>query len=67
MAGITRKEANDIILKLLGKYVDKIKDAPKGKTIEQTYDLTTMKPKEELVALYKEAVKELKDVGISLK
>jgi methylamine--corrinoid protein Co-methyltransferase len=67
MAGITRKEANDIILKLLGKYVDKIKDAPKGKTIEQTYDLATMKPKEELVALYKEAVKELKDVGVSLK
>jgi len=67
MAGITRKEANAIILKLLDKYVDKIKDAPKGKTIEQTYDLTTMKPKEELVALYNEAVKELKDVGVSLK
>jgi len=47
--------------------LDKIKDAPKGKTVEQTYDLTTMKPKEELVALYHEAVKELKDVGVSLK
>jgi len=67
MAGITRKEANTIILKLLEKYGDKIKDAPKGKTIEQTYDLTTMKPKEELVALYRETVKELKDVGVSLK
>jgi len=67
MAGITRKEANAIILRLLDKYVDKIRDAPKGKTIEQTYDLTTMKPKEELVALYNEAVKELKDVGVSLK
>jgi len=67
MAGITRKEANTIILKLLDMYLDKIKDAPKGKTVEQTYDLTTMKPKEELVALYNEAVKELKNVGVSLK
>ena len=67
MAGITRKEANSIILKLLEQYGDKIKDAPKGRTVEQTYDLTTMKPKEELVTLYNEAVKELKDVGISLK
>jgi hypothetical protein len=67
MAGITRKEANTIILRLLDKYIDKIKDAPKGKTVDQVYDLTSMKPKEELVKLYDEAVKELRDCGVRLK
>ena len=67
MTGITRKEANSIILKLLGKYEDKIKDAPKGKTVDQVYDLASMKPKEELVKLYGEVVKELAGCGVKLK
>ncbi len=67
MAGITRKEANGIILKLMDRYLDRIRDAPLGKPLEQVYDLNTMKPKEELVTLYHETTKELGDYGIKLR
>jgi hypothetical protein len=67
MVGITRKQANTIILKLLEKYGDKIKDAPRGKSVDQVYDLTSIKPKEELVKLYGEVVKELAGFGVKLK
>jgi len=67
MAGLTRKEANRIILRLMEKYLDKIKDGPKGRTVDQVYDLDTMKPKDELLKLYDETVRELRDYGIKLK
>jgi methylamine--corrinoid protein Co-methyltransferase len=66
MAGITRKEANRITLRLMDKYLGRIKDPPKGKTVDQTYDLETMRPRADLVMLYDETIKELKDYGINV-
>jgi len=67
MAGITRKEANAIILRLLERYQDQIKDAPEGSPLEQVYDLDTMRPKAELATLYGEVVEELAGLGVKLK
>ncbi len=62
--GITRKEANSIIKKLQKKYLDHIKDPPKGRDLYQCYDLQTMKPDDELRKLYDEVITELKGFGI---
>lgn len=65
--GITRKEANKIIKKLQEKYLDHIKDAPKGRDLYQCYDLETMKPDDKLSKLYDEVIEELKGFGIKFK
>ena len=36
---LTRKEANPIVLKLLEKYKDKLKNPPKGLTYQDCYDV----------------------------
>lgn len=65
--GITRKEANSIIKKLMEKYLSGIKDPPKGRDLYQCYDIETMKPDDELLKLYDEVVKELNGYGINFK
>jgi hypothetical protein len=65
--GITRKEANSIIKKLMESYLPGIKKAPKGRNLNECYDLETMQPDAELLKLYDEAVKELKNYGIGFK
>jgi methylamine--corrinoid protein Co-methyltransferase len=65
--GITRKEANKIIKKLQEKYLDTIKDAPKGRNLYECYDLETMTPDNELCKLYDEVIDELKGYGIGFK
>jgi hypothetical protein len=65
--GITRKEANSIIKKLQEKYLSSIKDAPKGRILDECYDLETMQPDDELRKLYDEVVEELKGYGINFK
>ena len=62
--GITRKEANSIIKKLQKKYLDHIKDPPKGRDLYQCYDLQTMKPDDELRKLYDQVIDELKGYDI---
>jgi methylamine--corrinoid protein Co-methyltransferase len=65
--GITRKEANKIIKKLQEKYLDTIKEAPKGRNLYECYDLETMTPDDELCNLYEEVIEELKGYGINFK
>ncbi len=65
--GITRKEANSIIKKLMKKYLSGIKDPPKGRDLYECYDLETMKPDDDLCGLYDEVIKELNGYGINFK
>jgi methylamine--corrinoid protein Co-methyltransferase len=67
MAGITRKEANQIIRRLMETYVDGIKTPPKGRTLNECYDVRTMRPDDELRRTYDEATGELKELGIRFK
>jgi len=65
--GITRKEANAIIKKLMEKYLSGIKNPPQGRDLYACYDLDTMKPDDELCQLYDEVIKELEGYGIRFK
>ena len=64
MNGITRKEANKIVIKLLEKYEKKIPEAPLGKTFQELYDVEKARPTKEAMDQYKEIVKELKNLGV---
>jgi len=65
--GLTRKEANKLIDKILPKYIDQIPNPPLGETLTECYDLDYFKPKPHFEKLYTEIVKEIKDeFGIEL-
>lgn len=61
---MTRKEANQLALRLIKKYESKIATAPLGKTYQECYDIEKIKPKEEYLRLYEKVKKELTKMGI---
>jgi hypothetical protein len=67
MVGITRKEANQIVKRLMETYEGGIKNPPRGRTLNECYDILSMKPDEELRKTYDEATRELRGLGIRLK
>ena len=66
VTGMSRKEANQIVKKLLDKYERHIPDPPVGKKYAECWDIKLKAPSPEYVDLYKKVKKELRDVGIPL-
>jgi methylamine--corrinoid protein Co-methyltransferase len=64
LSGMTRKDANALVNKILPKYEDKIKEAPKGQRISQCYDLKTVTPTDEYLELYQRIKKEVGEMGL---
>jgi len=64
LAGLTRKDANAIVVRLLEKYEKDIPEAPLGKTFQEMYDVDKASPKAEALDQFKESVKELRDMGV---
>jgi methylamine--corrinoid protein Co-methyltransferase len=64
VAGMTRKEANEILKVLLPRYESKLEDPPLGKKFGECWDIHRKKPSEEYVSLYNNVRKELSDLGI---
>ncbi len=62
--GMTRARANQIALKLLAKYEDKIADAPKGKPFQECYDPRTARPMPWHLDMYQKVKGELAAMGI---
>lgn len=65
---LKREEADEIVGGLVETYKDKLefKEAPKGKTFEESYDTGTLKPTEENLKLYEEAKSKLIDLGLEI-
>ncbi len=62
---LTRKEANPIVLKLLERYEDQLKNPPKGLTYQDCYDVITGKLKNvEYIKNVDRIRKELQDIGL---
>lgn len=62
LRGITRKEANRIIDRVIPKYIAQIPNPPIGETLDRCYDLECFKPKPHFERLYyNEIVKDLKE------
>lgn len=65
--GLTRKEADPIVRKLVDKYKDNQKTINAGKPFTEAYDLDSLKPTGEWQTIYEEACKELEqEFGLSL-
>ncbi|MDP6682930.1 MAG: monomethylamine:corrinoid methyltransferase [Desulfobacterales bacterium] len=62
--GMSRKEANVLIKKILSKYEDRINDAPIGKKFSECYDLERVEPTREYLDLYSRVKKEVGSWGL---
>jgi methylamine--corrinoid protein Co-methyltransferase len=65
-AGMTRKEANDVVKKLLPKYEDGLAQAPIGKSYTECFDIDSAEPKDEYTAFVEKIKEELSKIGIPL-
>lgn len=65
-AGITRKQANGMILSLLEKYEPVFKTGNEGVPFDEAYDMTTIQPKPEWTALYKKVCEDLRKMGLNI-
>lgn len=65
-AGITRKQANGMILTLLEKYEHVFATGNEGKPFDEAYDMQTIRPVSEWEAMYEEVKTELKEIGLVL-
>jgi methylamine--corrinoid protein Co-methyltransferase len=64
--GLTLQEANEMVLKLLDKY-EHVFDMPEGNlgvSIDQAYNLETMRPVPEWQQMYEEVKEELRQLGL---
>jgi len=66
LSGMTRGEANRIILELLKKYEFVFEKGNPGSSFELAYDTATVTPKSEWLDMYEEVRAELKTFGIKL-
>ncbi len=64
LSGLSRRDANSLVDKLLKKYEKDIPEAPIGKTFREMYEVEKAVPKKEALEQYKDVVKELKDFGV---
>jgi methylamine--corrinoid protein Co-methyltransferase len=68
VTGMSRKEANGIVLSLIEKFEDKLKDAPVGKRYQECYDVNKGTPAKEFIELHREVRQEMVDqFGLRLK
>jgi methylamine--corrinoid protein Co-methyltransferase len=65
---MTRKEANELVLKLLEKYEHVFSEPEKyeGKRFDQAYDMTTVTPIPEWEKMYQEVKEELRKMGLNI-
>jgi methylamine--corrinoid protein Co-methyltransferase len=66
-AGMSRAEADQLVKYLLGKYEDKLKDAPAGETFEKLYDPEKLVPVPAYQKLYEEVKTELRERGLQFR
>jgi methylamine--corrinoid protein Co-methyltransferase len=63
-AGLKRADANEIVKKIVLKFMNKIPDPPKGKRFQECCDPLTGEPSKECFDIYSKVKKEVTDLGI---
>jgi hypothetical protein len=66
VAGMARKDANQVVLKLLEKYENQLGTPPVGKKYQECWDVAKKIPSPEYAAFDKKMKQELKNMGIPL-
>lgn len=65
-AALSLEKANELVLYLLSRYEDKLKDPPRGQSFSECYDLKAMRPKPEWAKIADDFKKEIAARGVSL-
>lgn len=66
-AGMKLRDVNDIVKKLIPKYIDKMANPPLGLKFQECYDIETGKPSSKYLEIYGRVKRELEDLGIKFK
>lgn len=64
VTGMSRKKANEITIKCLEKYEPTLGNPPKGKRMQDLYDIERLKPKAEWIEKFEEVKADLRDWGM---
>lgn len=64
--GLSRAEANELIQRLLPRYLDRLDSPPPGGKFQECYDSWTLKPTEDWLDKYYQATGELTKLGLAL-
>jgi len=65
-AGMKVSELNEILEKIVSEYEVNYKNAPAGKRFHECYDVVTVKPSDEYLAVYDKVVAKLRDLGLNI-
>jgi methylamine--corrinoid protein Co-methyltransferase len=63
-AGMSREQANEIVIKLLALYEEDLPKEPIGQPFQEVYDMSTLQPTPEWLGMYHEVKSELVEMGM---
>ncbi len=66
-AGMSRKEGDELVRKLIALYKPVLNQRPKGLPFNEVYDVTTVKPLPEWLQMYEQVKSELRMMGLPLR
>ncbi len=64
--GLSREDANELILEILSNYEQSHENPPPGKPFPEIYHVDTLEPKEDWLALYHQVSDGLKKIGLDI-
>ena len=67
VAGVETEKVNVMLDKLVGLYEKNFRDAPKGKTFQECYDVKTLTPTDEHLEVLDKAMKSMEGLGFEFK
>lgn len=67
VVGMTRKDVNDLVLKLLDKYESSLENPPLGQRYQECFDVASRQPRSETLDVYKRARADLIEMGLEFK
>ena len=67
VAGVETEKVNVMLDKLVSLYEKNFRDAPKGKTFQECYDVKTLSPTDEHLEVLDKAMKSMEGLGFEFK
>lgn len=65
-AGMSRAQANELMSRIVAEYSNLLETDLSGKRFDEVYDLDTLRPTSDWLALYDQSKKELIEMGLEL-
>ena len=64
--GVSRSQANEMVLRLIACYQDDLDKRPVGKRFDEVYDSVRVRPTEEWLGVYEAVKDELRELGLDM-